>query len=326
VTANPLKKSAAAVALLLLLPSRASAQSASETLQAEGVALRRAHKDAEALAVFERALAVDDSPRTRAQVALAEQALGCWVEAERDLQRALATELPWINERRSTLESALATVRSHLGTLDVATNATGAELWMNGVRVDSLPLKSPVRVTAGAVAIEVRAPGFERQNRDLQVAAGASVHEDVELQSAAPPIAPSTVPQATQRVDLPQPERAGTAPPGRATRVAAWASLGGAVALLGAGAVALVVRGWDVAAYNDDSRCYFSGLTRDQRCGGYRDAANAAEITAIVGFAAAGLGMGVSAVLFATAPREKPRQALGLKCTFGVGARCTGTF
>jgi hypothetical protein len=108
--------------------------------------------------------------------------------------------------------------------------------------------------------------------------------------------------------------------------VAAWATLGGAVALLGAGAVALVVRGWDVAAYDDDTRCYYGGLTRDQRCGGYRDAANAAEVTAIVGFAAAGVGIAASAVLFATAPRPRAPRALGLRCTVGVGATCTATF
>src|SRR5258708_7230515 len=111
----------------------ALADPAADVLTAEGVALRRERRDVEALAVFERALAIDASPRTRAQVGLAEQALGFWVEAERDLSTSLSGSDAWIADHRAQLMTAVDAVRSHLATLDVGANVDAAPLWIDAL-------------------------------------------------------------------------------------------------------------------------------------------------------------------------------------------------
>lgn len=81
-----------AAALFLLGASTASAQDAAvERAIDEGLALRQQSRDAEALAVFERAYAQHREPCLLAQVGFAEQALGRWRLAEehlREMQRA----------------------------------------------------------------------------------------------------------------------------------------------------------------------------------------------------------------------------------------------
>jgi Tfp pilus assembly protein PilF len=74
-----------------------NAEEESNAAIARGVQLRQAGNDDEALAEFRRADQLMPSPRTKAQIALAEQALGQWVAAERDLRAALSTaDDPWI--------------------------------------------------------------------------------------------------------------------------------------------------------------------------------------------------------------------------------------
>ena len=62
--------------------AHADAQSEADALITKGVGLREKGRDEEALDVFRQALAKSPSARARAQVALAEQALGMWVLAE----------------------------------------------------------------------------------------------------------------------------------------------------------------------------------------------------------------------------------------------------
>src|SRR5262249_54024680 len=77
------RSSSSALLLLALIaaPRWLRADSAADALVAEGVELRRTHRDEEAYERFRRALAIADSPRTHAQLGFAAQALGRWVEA-----------------------------------------------------------------------------------------------------------------------------------------------------------------------------------------------------------------------------------------------------
>src|SRR5258708_34500686 len=86
---------------------------------AHGVSLRREHRDTEALAEFRRAYAEAPTPRALAQIGLAEAALEQWVTAEVDLQRALASDDPWIAKHRQVLRLALNEIDAHLATLEV---------------------------------------------------------------------------------------------------------------------------------------------------------------------------------------------------------------
>jgi hypothetical protein len=312
--------------------ARAVAQGPEDPAAQEGVQLRREGRDAEALAVFERALAIDGSPRTRAQVALAEQALGFWVEAERDLVLALQSgEGPWFVQHQGTLRAALESVRAHLGTLQLEADAAGIEIRLNGAVAGATPLTAPLRVASGTVTVELRSAGFQTATRVIEVAPGTIARESFHLAPA-----PSTHLEATRAA-------AGSAPSpvvgqdplstGRATSTprsheptGAWGSLGASAAFLTAGVVAVLVRNSNAALYDDDGRCFYGGLSRDQRCGSYRDAASTAQTLSFIALGAAAVGLGVSVFLF-VAPRDVPAtRDLGFRCTFGIGAACRGTF
>src|SRR5260221_25029 len=91
------------VAWLANLP-RAAAQDADAFIK-QGIALRRALKEQEALTAFRRAYELAPSPRAVAQIGLAEQALGRWADAEAHLLTALeAVSDPWIDKYRTPLE------------------------------------------------------------------------------------------------------------------------------------------------------------------------------------------------------------------------------
>jgi hypothetical protein len=180
------------VGLLLLTVSAASPARAqppdAAALVKHGLALRRERRDAEALDEFRHAYAVDPAPRTLAQIALAEQALGRWVDAEADLKAALrAADDPWIASNRRVLETGLTAIRGHVGSLDVEADVAGAELWVNGTRVGVLPLAAPLRVEAGSVIVEVRATGYAAARRITSVDPGGSARESVHLVPLAPP-------------------------------------------------------------------------------------------------------------------------------------------
>ena len=156
-----------------------------ETLTKRGLELRRERRDAEALQQFRHAYTLQPSPRLLAQIALAEQALGRWIDAASHLHESLGATDPWIDRNRGLLESGLAAIEGHLGRLEVVADAPGAELWVNDARVEGLPTAS-VRVEAGTVVIEVRAPGYATSRRITSVEPGGTARENVHLIRVAP--------------------------------------------------------------------------------------------------------------------------------------------
>ena len=102
-----------------------------EALIARGLELREKGHDEEALGLFRQAQLKSPSPRARAQVALAEQALGLWVLAESDLGAVLTTDDPWIAKNKGALEGALVVIRKHIGSLEVR-GAEHADVYIDG--------------------------------------------------------------------------------------------------------------------------------------------------------------------------------------------------
>ena len=294
------------VLTMALVTTGARADPDDDALVEKGLKLRRDRRDAEALALFRRAYEARPAPRTQAQIALAEQALGKWVEAERDLLLALATaDDPWIASHRQTLDKALATIGKHLGTLAVEANAPEAELWLDGAEAGKLPIRQ-LRVAAGTVRLEVRAKRYESIARSIEVSPGATTTERFELtaipESAKPAaeIVAVTRPAAPPEAPTPSPNPADTRVTGAvATRRAfAWGALSAAGAFLGGAIAAQIVREGSAARYNDDSRCLYGNLSRDERCGVYRGHAESAQGLANIGYVAAGAFGIASAVLF----------------------------
>src|SRR5437763_4760244 len=139
--------------LIVSMPvHRACAQSTAayeEALIKRGLELREKGDDEAALREFRRAHELSRSGRALAQVALAEQALGHWVDAEAHLTEAMRRDRePWIARNMRLLRQALADIQSHLGSLELSGAAGGAEVLINGARAGTLPLGAALRVPA----------------------------------------------------------------------------------------------------------------------------------------------------------------------------------
>ena len=173
------------------------AQNASEAAIARGVALRKQGKNAEALTEFQRALSMKPTPRAQAQVALAHQALGAWVEAEGGLMRALERrDDAWIAHNLEPLSAALDLIREHLASVRIETNLNGAALFVNGRAVGTSPLIAAVRVVAGEVELLAQLPGHGDAHTVLRLKAGSEQLVHLELPALA--AAARATPQATR--------------------------------------------------------------------------------------------------------------------------------
>lgn len=216
-----------------------------DALLREGLALRTAGRDADALRRFEAAYALRPSATAAAQLGAAHQALGHWVDAERLLQQALADRGDsWIQRNRQALTAALARVARRLGALDVVGPA-GAELYVDRARVGTLPLAAPLRVPAGVVTLELRAEGFEPATRRAVIEPDGATRESFDaLQPVDAGVAPAPVaPEVTPSLPPRAPEVPVVAPPPRPAPLVerpGRGSVAGAI-FLGLGALSLGV-------------------------------------------------------------------------------------
>lgn len=197
--------------LVSIVPAAVAAQTQDvEALIREGVRQRRDGHDEEALATLTRAWELGHTPRGRAQMGFAEQALGRWQLAEAHMLEARQAESDaWIHGHRDVIDRALATVGQHLATLMVAGGPPGAEVLIEGHVVGTMPLARPLRVGSGVVALEVRAPGFVTMRRSVELAPGATGRESIDL-APAEAVAPPTpaVAAATPMVAVQAPVQA----------------------------------------------------------------------------------------------------------------------
>lgn len=322
---------------LLAAPADAQARDDddADALIKQGIELRRAGRDVEALDQFRRANERAPSPRAQAQMGLADQALGRWPEAEDHITRALASpEDPWIVKNRPTLESAITAIGEHLGSLDILGEPAGAEILVQGQVAGKLPLGRPLRVTAGSVVLEVRAAGHLPLIRTLTVAAGQLSRESVTL----PSVAGSTLASARPSgADLPSPPRApaddGSAPaPAGRLRTLAWVALVAGAASAAVGATSVIIREVDARNYNTNCVDPAARLTMSQQgqCDDWRSGGSSASTVAVVTFIAAGALGAASAALFLTDRAQRTSErSVGLACVPDpaiVGLSCAARF
>jgi hypothetical protein len=312
------------VVVILVVPRPGQADEASANSELEiqrGIELRKQGKDREAIDAFERAYALDPTPRAGAQVALAHQAIGDWLVAEHGLETALgAGDDPWIAQYRPALEQALATAREHLGWLRVLVNVTQGELLLNGALKSALPVSEPLRVVAGTLEMEARASGYTSVRRTVDIEPGVQTDLAISLDLASPPLPPPAEAATIPRERVPAPRSASRA-------IVGYVVLSGAGLLASAGVAAWRVRESNVAVYNDDSRCRVGPLTRAEQCGRRAQAANLALGVEIGALAAAGVTAALGAWLL-WAPRPQSSRNASVFCGpgAGLGALCVGRF
>jgi PEGA domain len=167
-------------------PARAAQPIEVENLIRQGVELRQKGRDHAALPFFQKAYDLERSPRTAAQLGLAELALGYSLAAEQHLSEALASSTNiWVDKNRPQLEAALKEARRALARVEVTGAPVGAEVLVNGKNVGRLPLPDAVPVTEGIVHVTLRAAGFEEQSTQVKVAAGGRERVSLRLAPAA---------------------------------------------------------------------------------------------------------------------------------------------
>jgi hypothetical protein len=323
--------SARAVALVLAIACSAfpvharAADGDAEALIARGIELREQGKDDEALSVFKEAYGRSPSPRARAQVALAEQALGLWVSAEKNLEAALAAGSDsWIAKNRGPLEGALAVIRRHVGSLEVR-GTEGAEVFLDGVKLGTLPQSEPFRVEAGRRSLELRAKGFHPTSRSIEIPAGGAARETVQLVSM------PERPTAQGGGFTPGERGVTTVDEGRGQRVIGWSFAGAGAALLGAGAVSLLVRKGFIDEYNADATCPGIGSSAPQpaRCEDRIESSRTWQTVSLVSFVAGGVFVAGGLTLVLTAPSRRPATAFACApfgAPAGSGVACSGRF
>lgn len=311
-----------------LLAAPAAAQTtADRALIEQGRALRRAGRNAAALEVFRQAYAQNPTPEIAGQIGFAEHALEHWVPASRFLRAALGTPAdPWVAAQRRALEFSLQEVDRHLGSLRVESGTPNATITLDGQPAGALPMAEPLRVATGAVVLETRAPGFRTDRREVTVAAGETVRIVVQLAPEATAVtAPGPTTGAPVATTLPvviapvvvAPPVVAPAPSG-VTRVLGWVSLGFAVAGVGGGVAAMVVRDGAAERWNDDARCLAGGRTREQNCGDDRALVSTAHDLMIGGYVAGGVLAVGAAVLFLASPSSR-ESAAAPRVSFGIG-------
>lgn len=144
-----------------------------EVLINEGIELRRAGQDAQALPKFEEAYRLAPTPRASAQWGLCLQAVGRWSEADGLISEALKSKSdPWVAKNRATLKDSLEQVKQNVARVEVYGGPDGANVTVNGRNVGTYPLSAPAVVNAGNLDIEVTKAGFKRGYRSMTIAGG----------------------------------------------------------------------------------------------------------------------------------------------------------
>jgi hypothetical protein len=241
-------------------------------------------------------------------------------------------------------------VAQHVGQLEIVGSPVGSEVVVDGEPVGKLPLDGTIAVTAGVVAIEVRAQGHVSVVRSSQIKVGGLARESFDLQLAAPAGAAAATGaplirhdgassarlsngaendgarlhgdgrplEAIPRDDQPRPAedgaQAGGMPRGRIVALVAAGLSAGALAL----GVYEHVKWQDrVSAFQHDMACDLGALST--ACQSVYDEGHSARTLAFVGYGAAA-AFATTAVVLWLLSSESPAESKTVACSAGPGS------
>ncbi len=283
----------------------AGARTRADSLIEEGVRQREAGDDAQALEMFRRAHRLHPSAESLAQQALAEQALGLWLEAHAHLAEALDERHPFIARHGQALRSSLAEIELHLGRVEIQANVDAVRVTIDDHDIGVTPFAEPLPAIAGSSVLVASAPGYYEVSRRIRVDVGGLTR----VRLAMTPL-PSVV-----------------GPPAEVDEVSPWASYSFFVAASGVtlGAFGWVYREVNVARYNDDERCLRADRPRSEVCSDERSAFRAGELIAVAGISAGAVFGALGVGFWLTSPQQP--EANSLACGVGLaGVLCTHRF
>ncbi len=225
----------------------AAAGPSADALIEQGLALRREGKPEQALELFRQAHAIAPSPRTFGQMGLVETSLKRWVDAEDHLSLSLANpDDRWVAKNRPFLDEALRSCKRHVGEL-VVTGPAGAEVFVAGQSVGTLPAVPALRLAEGTVTVSASAPGSKPFERTLTIHPGSRSTLVIALAPAiatpvAAPAAPAPAAAPVPAAPAPAPLLATEPPTHSESSPSSWHTWAG-VSLAVAGAAGL---GWGI--------------------------------------------------------------------------------
>jgi PEGA domain len=301
----------------------------------EGVALRRSGKDEAALNVFlDAEKHAPNSVRVLLHVTAASQATGKWLLAHRYLEKASShSDDPYYQRYRQSIRAMEDAVAEHIGQFRVQGSPPGAEVFLNGESLGTLPMASARPLEAGSYILEVKKAGFFTLHRPVTIAGGGGLSQEAVQLNPNDLSGPddSRHSSGSAAGHLASSADAERSPLRR--RWVTWTLAGTSVALLATSGVALAIRQSEVSHWNDNGRCLNAARpsdTREEICGDVRSNARTAEAVSIVS-GLLGVGFGAGAVAHWLATSEHPSassQSGGLHtCSAGLGSIvCSGTF
>ena len=319
-------------------PARA-ADNQDEAVLRRGLELREKGNDEAALAEFQRAYELRQSGRARAQMALAEQALGRWIDAEAHLSEALQRNRePWISRNTALLEQAMGEIREHLGSMELSGGQPGAEVRVNGRVVGNLPLGGPVRVEAGSVAVEVRAAGYLPVVRTIVVPAQGLARQPIVMVAvsvttdAAPAERALPPPIVDKPDDGDKPRKRKHKSSGAKTGAGIVVGIAG-LGALGTGIGFHLLRESRANQFNRDLCSSTNGtVSGKEGCQSQYDSIQMARNVAIAGYVAAPILLGISAYLLFSGDSSDSDDAathtrrLACAPALGPGLTCAARF
>lgn len=151
-------------------------------LKAKGDRAMDEARPADALAAYERSYAIQPEPALLYNQARAHLALTNYPAALDYLQRFETQAPASLKAKLPGLDALVREVRGKVHTLTVTVNVPSATVRLRDATLGESPLPAGLKVNAGAATLDVRAPGYEPMQRNLQLAGDAESTERFELQ------------------------------------------------------------------------------------------------------------------------------------------------
>ncbi len=163
---------------------------------------------ARALDALDRAHRLSSDPRLLWNIAACERKLGRYARAMRQVERyrsAAATLLSESEKREA--DDFLSAAAAYVGTVDVASNVDGTEIFVDEELLGTTPLPRPIVVDEGEHRLRFARGGYRTVERGERVPAGARLRWVVELEREAATTGPSA-PASSAPVRPPIPDDA----------------------------------------------------------------------------------------------------------------------
>ena len=178
------------VLLVALAPAFAQAEEAPPPVASDAARLKSEGDDAmqrldygQALALYDKAYALEKSPALLYNRGRALQALGRFPDALEALEAFDAQAPEELKSRVPKLRELIADVRGKVSVLVLDANVSGARVVVNSRVIGATPLGGPVRLNAGPAVVEVSADGYHPHRQKVELTGGGQVRLGVVLHS-----------------------------------------------------------------------------------------------------------------------------------------------